>query len=91
MCINFFLPVYDYYYFFTLKVTVANDLHFMNHKRPQFQPKIIFTVLLKKKVSYILDGLRMSKLTAHFNFWVNYHFKRLELPQNDLKQKGSEK
>ncbi len=37
--------------------------------------QIFFTVLLKKKVTYILDGLRVSKWTANFKFWVNYPFK----------------
>ncbi len=36
-CIHFVLPV----------VLVATDLHFMNHQGPQFQLKILFTVLLK--------------------------------------------
>ncbi len=30
---------------------------------------------MKKKVTYILDGLTVSKLTAHFHLWVNYPFK----------------
>ncbi len=47
--------------FLTLKVTAAIDSHFMNHQWPLFQLKIFFTVLLKKKVTYILDGLSMSK------------------------------
>ncbi len=42
----------------------AIDLHVINHQGPQFQLKILFTVLLKKKVT-ILDGLRVSKLTAN--------------------------
>ncbi len=43
--------------------------------------KIFFTVQLKEKVTYIFDDLRVSKLTAHFHFWVNYPFKASE---NDL-------
>ncbi len=36
--------------------------------------QILFTVLLnKKKVIYILDGLRVSKLRAHFHFGVINH------------------
>ncbi len=46
----------------------ATDLHFMNHQGPRFQLNIFFTVLLKKKVTYILDGLRVSQLTANFHF-----------------------
>ncbi len=61
---------------FTLKVPVAIDLHFMNHQEPRFQQKISFTVILKKKEdAYILDDLRVSKLTTNFDFWVNYPFK----------------
>ncbi len=30
----------------------------------------------EKKLTYILDGLRVSKCSAHFNFWVNYSFKK---------------
>ncbi len=30
---------------------------------------------MKKKVTYILDDMRVSKWTANFNFWVNYPFK----------------
>ncbi len=30
---------------------------------------------MRKKVTYILDGLTVSKLTANFNFLVNYPFK----------------
>ncbi len=44
----------------------------------QGQLKFFFTVL-KKKVTFILDGLRVSKLTTHFHFWVNYPFKSLSL------------
>ncbi len=58
----------------TLQMAVAIDLHFMKHKGPPFQGQIFFTVLLKKKVTYILNGLRVSKLTAFFCFWVNYTF-----------------
>ncbi len=43
-------------------------------EEPRIQLKIFFTVLLKNKVTYSLDGLRMSKLTAHFHFWVNCPF-----------------
>ncbi len=35
--------------FWTLKVTVAIDLRFVNHQGPQFQMKIIFSLLLKKE------------------------------------------
>ncbi len=52
----------------TLQMAVAIDLHFMKHKGPPFQGQIFFTVLLKKKVTYILNGLRVSKLTAFFLF-----------------------
>ncbi len=44
-------------------------------------PKNLLTVQLKEKVTYIFDDLRVSKLTAHFHFWVNYPFKASE---NDL-------
>ncbi len=71
--INFALP--DMLFFFLLPVVLVVDLHFMNYQGPRFQLKVLFTVLLKKKVTYILDSLRMSKLTANFHFGVNYHFK----------------
>ncbi len=44
------------YMLFLTQVPVAIDLHFMNHHEPLFQLKIFFTGLLKKKVTYILDG-----------------------------------
>lgn len=40
-----------------------------------YQLKVFFTFLLKdKKDTYISDGLKVSKLTANFNFWVIYPF-----------------
>jgi len=71
--IHFVFP----FFFYSQKKWAATDLHFMNYQGPWFQLKIIITVLLKKKKSnllYILDGLRVSKLAANFNFWVNYLF-----------------
>ncbi len=51
--------------FLSLKVPVAIDLHSINHQWTRFQLKIFFTVLLKKKVTYI---------SANVHFWVNYPF-----------------
>ncbi len=42
---------------------------------PRFQLQIFFTVLLMKKNTYILDGLRVNKLTTDFHF--NYIFKNI--------------
>ncbi len=55
-------------------------LHFMNHQGQRFLQKKQKHLLFykKKKVTHILDGPRVSKLTAHFHFWVNYPFKGLE-------------
>ncbi len=50
------------------------DLHCVNHQGAQFQLKIFTTLLLKKKVDYILDGLRVGKLTENVIFFVNYRF-----------------
>ncbi len=61
-------------YFYSHK-WAATDLHFMNHYGPRFQLKIFFNVLLKKKV--ILNGLRVSKLSGIFHFWVNYSFNHM--------------
>ncbi len=54
----------------TLKVTVAIDLLFYELPRTTDSAKN----LLKKRVTYISDGLRMSKSTANFHFWVNDPF-----------------
>ncbi len=62
------------FFFLTLEMMVAADLHFMNHQGPQFQLNVSFTVLLKKKVTCILDDLIVSKLTANFHVWMNYPF-----------------
>ncbi len=61
-----------------LKVTVAIDMSFMNQHETLVQLKYIFTVLLKNKKShlmYILDGMRVNKLTADFRSWVKHTFK----------------
>ncbi len=60
-------------FFYSQKCATA-DVHFVNHQGPRFQLKTFLTVLLKKKVIYILNGLRVSKLTANVHFWVNYPF-----------------
>ncbi len=39
-----------------------------------FSKNLYCSTQAKKKVTYILDGLRVSKLTAIFYFWVNYPF-----------------
>ncbi len=67
MVINFILPV-QYMLFLTLKVTVAIDLYFINHKGPRFQLNILFIVLVKIKGIYILDELRGSKNKDIFIF-----------------------
>ncbi len=54
------------------------DLHYINHQGPRFQLKISL-LFYSRKMWHILDGLRVSKLTANLNFWVNYHFKILTL------------
>ncbi len=36
------------------------------------------SVLMKKKLIYILHGLRVSICSANVNFWVNYSFKTLK-------------
>lgn len=36
----------------------------MINQEPRFQLKTFFTVLLEKKVSYIMNGLMVRKLTA---------------------------
>ncbi len=59
---------------------------------------------MKKKVTYILDGLRVSKLTANFRLWVIYPFKapvdkhyicnttaKFSLNFNELKKKKKKK
>ncbi len=56
--------------FFTLKLPAAIDLHFMNPQVAQILLKLFITGLLKKKkVSYIMYGLRVSKVTADVYFW----------------------
>ncbi len=45
-----------------------SGLHFVNHKGPQYQLKIFFTGMLRKKNTYICDDLRLSKLTANVPF-----------------------
>ncbi len=64
------LPDCFFYFilFFSLKGMIAIDLHFMNHQAPWFQLKNHLHCSTKEKVAYILDGLRASKLTAHFHF-----------------------
>ncbi len=52
------------YTFFDSQVTVAADLHFMNHQGTQLQLKIFFTVLLKKNVLYSTSWMAWG--------WVNY-------------------
>ncbi len=69
--ITFVFPVTA---FLTLNVTAPIALQIMNKEGPWIQLKILFTVLLKK-VTYILDGLRMSKLTENVIFLVNSSFK----------------
>lgn len=55
-------------FFLDLQVLVDADLHYMNHQRQQYQPKIFLTILLKKKsVTLILNDI--------ICFWVNYPFK----------------
>ncbi len=49
-------------------MAVAIDLHFMKHKGPPFQGQIFFYCSTEEKVTYILNGLRVSKLTAFFLF-----------------------
>ncbi len=34
-----------------------------------------FQIWWRHKLIYILDDLRVSKISANINFWVNYHFK----------------
>ncbi len=41
---------------------VALDLHFMNYQVPRFQLKIFFTVLVKKNVTYILEGEEINNI-----------------------------
>ncbi len=53
-------------FFFYFQVPEAADSHFMNHQGSRFQLEIFLT--------YICDGLRVSKWTAHFHFWANYPF-----------------
>lgn len=53
-------------FFFFYSVLLVSDLHFMNHQ--QFQLIILFRVLLKKEVTYLLYGLRVSILKASFQF-----------------------
>ncbi len=62
-------------YVVTSQKHVATNLHYMNHKGPQFQKHILSSSNKEKKVTYILDGLRVSKLTSDFHFWVNCPFK----------------
>ncbi len=61
-------------FFFTLIVLEAVDLHDMNHQGPQFRQKIFFSIELKKKSHLHLDGMRVSKLTDNFHFWVKCPF-----------------
>lgn len=53
------------FFFFTPKVTAATDLHFRNNQGPRFQLKIFCSA----EVSYILNGLRVRKLTANVHFY----------------------
>ncbi len=62
------------YVCFTLIVLVAIEMHDMKHQGPQFQLKTLFSVELKKKSHLYLGGMRVSKLTANFHFWVKYPF-----------------
>ncbi len=62
--------------FFTLKVIVAVDLYFMNHQELWFLAKTFFIFYYsteEKKVTHVLNGLRVSKLTANFHFWWTIH------------------
>ncbi len=77
-------------FFFTVKVMVAANFHFINHQGPRFQLKffIIFLLTKKKKVTYILGGLRVDKWTANFHMWVTYLLKICPLNKNLRNQNG---
>ncbi len=72
--------------FLTQIVTVADNLHFMNHQ--ETSKKLIYCSFWKKKVTYILDGIRMSIKSKLIFFWwtvpLNVEFTSSE----DTVQKG---
>ncbi len=71
---SFCVPWYAFFLFSTTCMG-SRWLAFNESPRTTVSAKNFFTVLLKKKVIYILDGLRVSKLIAKFHCWVNYPFK----------------
>lgn len=77
MGIHFDLPVYV---FLPLKVTVAIDLHYTNHRSDHgfsFKSSLLLYWRRRKDI-WILNGLRVSKLTAKVSFLgpfgLNYPF-----------------
>ncbi len=50
-------------------MSAARDVQLMICQRPCSHLKIYFTVQLKKKGNYILDGLRVSQITANCKFF----------------------
>lgn len=50
------------------------DMQSINHQVPPFHLKIFNVLLQKQKVTYTSDGLKVSKLTATFDFWLNFPF-----------------
>ncbi len=77
--------------FFTVKVTVAANFHFINHQGPRFQLKffIIFVIILHySSFFHYLGGLRVDKWTANFHMWVTYLLKICPLNKNLRNQNG---
>ncbi len=61
------------YMLFLTKVSVAIDLHFMKHRKTTVPAKNLLYRSAEIKSHLNLGCL--SKLTANFNFWLNFPFK----------------